>query len=567
MRSRALFALIFVTVGCGDNNKSATPVDSSVPMIDAPLDANPSDLIGAAKATADGTGLSLPISFAKVTYLKPQLGNPTNDPAGFTIQAQQMGPALFVAVDPSTTTPPLARGDVVSFRITELTTIGGQKRVAALDTLMRHSQGADVTTLSQEVTAATDLVTGIDNYDSELVDVTGTIATFASSGSGFEKSQLTTTGMAASAAFVVRVPSTLRDAIDMAPTCTITLKDTPVGRFNAETQLSAFTPSDISLAGCPAPTVVSAIDISATSARITFSRNIAPASVMADGSQFTFDNGLTATAATVSGRTVTVTTNAQAIGTTYTVTVATTVTDLQGTALVTPNTATFSGFIQPASVKLNEVNAHITANCDLLELRVTASGSMGGIQIKERNVVVHTFGALDVVKNDIIVLHFASGSATCNPGTSVSETTIAGQPVGTFARNYDTAFDIFTTDGGITDTDNVISVLDKLGAIVDAVLIENNDNSTAGDSETAAATVAAANQWQMVGGGVPTGGFADANFTPHAVIDSDAPETVNHTGANSESLRRVDDTDDNDKADWAQGANTWGLINAGQAAL
>jgi hypothetical protein len=71
----------------------------------------------------------------------------------------------------------------------------------------------------------------------------------------------------------------------------------------------------------------------------------------------------------------------------------------------------------------------------------------------------------------------------------------------------------------------------------------------------------------MVGGGVPTGGFADANFTPHAVIDSDAPETVNHTGANSESLRRVDDTDDNDKADWAQGANTWGLINAGQAAL
>jgi len=430
MRSRALFALIFVTVGCGDNNKSATPVDSSVPMIDAPLDANPSDLIGAAKATADGTGLSLPISFAKVTYLKPQLGNPTNDPAGFTIQAQQMGPALFVAVDPSTTTPPLARGDVVSFRITELTTIGGQKRVAALDTLMRHSQGADVTTLSQEVTAATDLVTGIDNYDSELVDVTGTIATFASSGSGFEKSQLTTTGMAASAAFVVRVPSTLRDAIDIAPTCTITLKDTPVGRFNAETQLSAFTPSDISLAGCPAPTVVSAIDISATSARITFSRNIAPASVMADGSQFTFDNGLTATAATVSGRTVTVTTNAagdrhdvHGHGRDH----------RHGSAGHRARNAEHGDVLRlhPAGVReLNEVNAHITANCDLLELRVTASGSMGGIQIKERNVVVHTFGALDVVKNDIIVLHFASSSATCNPGTSVNETTIAGQPSG-----------------------------------------------------------------------------------------------------------------------------------------
>ena len=67
----------------------------------------------------------------------------------------------------------------------------------------------------------------------------------------------------------------------------------------------------------------------------------------------------------------------------------------------------------------------------------------------------------------------------------------------------------------------------------------------------------------MVGGGVPTGGFVDDDFSANAALD------LNGTGddASGDSIRRVDDTDDNDKADWAQGASTWGLINAGQSLI
>ena len=70
---------------------------------DAPPDAfTGADAIAAARATADGTGLSLTIPNVIVTYIKPAIGDPTSDPAGFTVQASQTGPALMIAVDPTT---------------------------------------------------------------------------------------------------------------------------------------------------------------------------------------------------------------------------------------------------------------------------------------------------------------------------------------------------------------------------------------------------------------------------------------------------------------------------------
>jgi hypothetical protein len=311
MRKRVLLGLILVTVACGDNKRGSTPIDGSTnPPTDAAPgtdtlspDANAADLIGAAKGTADGTGLSLPIAGALVTYVKPQIGSPTNDPAGFTIQASQTGPALFVAVDPMTTTPPLSRGDVVSFTITALATTGGQKRATAITGLVRHSTGANYAMFTQNVTAATDLVTAIDNYESELVDVTGTVpGMFVASGAGFEKTAFHTTGISGTATFVLRVPAALRDAIDLVPTCTVTLDDTPVGRFNAETQLTAFYEAEITLSNCPAPVLVSATDVSATTVRLTFSRHIDPGSVLGNGSQFTLDGGLTVSGATSAAR-------------------------------------------------------------------------------------------------------------------------------------------------------------------------------------------------------------------------------------------------------------------------
>ena len=60
---------------------AGVPSDGAV---DGPVDAAPAtgDGIAAARAAADGTGLSLAIRGATVTYEKPQIGSVANDPAG-----------------------------------------------------------------------------------------------------------------------------------------------------------------------------------------------------------------------------------------------------------------------------------------------------------------------------------------------------------------------------------------------------------------------------------------------------------------------------------------------------
>jgi hypothetical protein len=197
----------------------------------------------------------------------------------------------------------------------------------------------------------------------------------------------------------------------------------------------------------------------------------------------------------------------------------------------------FTGFETPAGVRINEVNANIASGCDLIELRVTSSGTLRNVRVQERtggsselqldlpNVVVAT--------NDIVVVHLNSGNATCNPGASTNETTSINQrPTAMFARNYDTAWDVFSTDTGLTATDNVITVFDRFGTITDVVLIDDDipasmtPNNVGAASETAAATAAAANQWQNVGGGTPAGGYVDDNFRLHAAVDSDATGTA-----------------------------------------
>lgn len=563
----------------------APNIDAAVDAaVDAPTDATPtaSEWIQFARQAADGTGLTLPIMGATVTYIKPVGGNPTNDPAGFTIQAAQNGPALMVAVDPAMLTPVPVVGDVVSFTITTKTTVAMQPRATAISGFTRSAQGANVGALAQTLTAATDLVTALDSYDSEILDISGTIAgAFATAGSGFEAAQVTTTGMpTASASFVLRVPTTVRDANDMAMGCTFTLDNTPMHRFNAAAQLSAFTTADFMLTNCPAPVVMAAVALSATSVRVTFSRNIAPGSVNVNGSQFTIDNGLTVAAASVSGRTVTLTTTPQLSNTMYTVTVANTVTDLQGTMLGTPNTAMFAGFLTLAVVKINEINANVTdtgppniANCDLVELRVISGGAIGGFKLQERTggsgELSFTFPAMNVATNDIIVVHINAG-ATCNPGTAANETLgVAQQPRATFGANFDGAYDFYATDNGLTSTDNTFTLFDNTNAIIDCVLTSDDVTGTAAAaSETSAATCAAASQWQMVGGGIPTGGFVDDNYSAHAAQDLNG--TANNWAGTT--MQRLDNTDDNDKNDWNNGAdivraNTWGAINAGQTAL
>jgi len=524
--------------------------------------------VAAARGTADGTGLSLPITLATVTYVKPAIGSPTNDPIGFNIQAEQAGPALYVAVDPAMLSPVPAVGDVVSFTITGLTTLNGLKMANGITGFSRSATGVDVNPLVQDLTAATDIVTALGNYESELFDLSGTVSDlFTASGAGFEQAPIATTGIPADTNYRIRIPTALRSSIDLVPGCSFTLNNVPVFRFNAIPQMPAYVASDITVSGCPAPTVASAVAASATTVAVTFSRNVAPGSVMANGSQFTFDNGLTASAATVSGRTVTLTTSAQTGATAYTVTVANTVTDLQGTALGTPNTAMFTGFQVLAVVRINEVNANIVngaAACDLIELRVVSGGLMTGYRLQERDTAtLLTFPAFNVATNDLIVVHMANG-AVCNPGTAANETTAPNQqPQAMFSANFDGAYDFYSSDTGLTNTDNVFTLYNNLGAIIDAVFVSDDPAglTAAGGTETQAAAVGAANQWSPM-----LASYIDTVFRTNAADDLNA---TGMTAAGS-SIQRIDNTDDNDKADWSTGAgpaSTWGALNAGQTAF
>jgi hypothetical protein len=219
---------------------------------------------------------------------------------------------------------------------------------------------------------------------------------------------------------------------------------------------------------------------------------------------------------------------------------------------------------------INELNANIAGGCDLIELRVTQDGSLGGFTLTERvgNTSLSSpelnFAfpqGFNVTKNAIVVVHINSGSATCNPKGATQElTSPTGQLAASFTGNYDTAFDFWSNDDGLVATDNVITLDDVAGNIVDAVLVES---ATSGAADTLAQgnKVAAAGQWSP--GPTANGMYAASDFATSAVPGLKGTGTA----ASGTSLQRNVDADSNTKGDWVTAAQTFGTINAGQAAL
>src|SRR5690606_37203395 len=64
----------------------------------------------------------------------------------------------------------------VSFDVTRSTVAFAQHIVTAIDGLTVHATGFDVATLVQDLSAATDIVTGLDGYESELIQVAAHLA-------------------------------------------------------------------------------------------------------------------------------------------------------------------------------------------------------------------------------------------------------------------------------------------------------------------------------------------------------------------------------------------------------
>jgi len=304
-------------------------------------DPTPSERIEAARNAPDGATYQV-IAHVLVTFLKPLVGS---DPAGFSIQAQAAGPALFVAVDPASLTPPPVVGDDVTFTITVMGTTGGMRQAMGIAGWSRESQGTSIGGMVQNVSNRSDLVSNVTGYETELIHAAGTITSaFSTSGPGFGASSVSTVGLPADPSLKLRVPTSLAGSLDLANGCDFVLDNVPLWRTGATAQLSAWSAFDVQVSGCPAPNVAGAEAGSSTSVDVRFDRLVAPTSVDANGSQFTIP-GLTVSAAVVNGKIVTLTTTAQSTSTSYTVTVSTTVTDTYGTSInAASNSATFTGF-------------------------------------------------------------------------------------------------------------------------------------------------------------------------------------------------------------------------------
>jgi hypothetical protein len=342
-----------VCVQCRDNSGcglgQVCNANNTCEVQQGPTAAATSAQIAAFLAAADGA-LTQAIEGAYVTYIKPKLPVGT-EVGGFFLQAEPEGPAMFVAVDPATLSPALKVGDRVSLSVTKKTDITGVNAAETVTGVTRLSEGHPVKNQSTATpaglavdrsTVVADLQANVANYESELIFLSGTLASDPlNAGGGHTGFEINTTGATAPR---LRLPTTLVEEFKLVKGCGFTLKAGPVWRFNTTAQPSAYALSDLNL-DCPATVLVSASPGSLTQARLTFDRSIDAASITNAAQQFTFSNGLQATAATVNGRDVTVTTTAQTRATEYTVTVANTVKDVLGKPVAASTTpVSFVGF-------------------------------------------------------------------------------------------------------------------------------------------------------------------------------------------------------------------------------
>jgi hypothetical protein len=346
--------------GCLFETQTDCTANDMICEIDACVPPSPGQIAVVRQAIDDALELPLAGSWdiegALVTFVKPEIGG---DAAGFFIQNEQTGPALFVLYADAPTTPDV--GDEVTLNITELDSMNDihvATQLGAAPTVT--SSLNDVSFLIQDVSDV-DLVTNMNDYVSELIVLSGTFSgPFSHAGTGFVAAQINTSVIVDDPSLRLRVPDTLGTTLEATYQsvvgCDVTMTAAvPLWRYYATAQPSAFEESGLDIS-CPAPQLLSAGSISTTEVQLTFSRPIDALSITDPSIQFMIDPSLAVLAADVDGVNVTLVTEAQTADLEYTVTVAETVTDGLGSG-VDPNAnqANFFGFTAPQLLLINEV--------------------------------------------------------------------------------------------------------------------------------------------------------------------------------------------------------------------
>ncbi|WP_375767984.1 chitobiase/beta-hexosaminidase C-terminal domain-containing protein [Archangium gephyra] len=539
--------LRFFSVDKADNAETpgSEPYTISTP-------ANTSAQIATVRSRTNGT-INDPINGALVTYTKPLTGTTASDPAGFFLQSEKNGPALFVAVDP--TAFGIEVGDHVRLRATEKKTLSsGVAYISKFDSWVIYKSREPVEPLLNDVSNV-DLVTNLNDYESELISITGTVAgPFAAAGTGNVSANFVTLGNPANDGKVkLRLTTAVADAREVTQDCVVTTQ-APLWRFTAEAQPSAWATSDLTVLSCPGPKVTSASVTSPTSVTMSFDRTIDTASVLANGSQFTFDKGLVASAATVSGRQVQLTTSTQVPGTVYKVTVASSVKDTRGSGVdAVANNATFTGFITPAQLMLTEIAPGILNGKDLVELLVVKGGSVDKFTLMQgASTILATFPNVVVATGDIIVVHLRPATAPADAPSS--ETTSKSEFANSsYSANYDSAWDFLGTTAEIGYSQRVLRVRDATNATQDGASFYRGGGTPPSDFETQLKSLQDEGQWLPVNcGGAPCSTTSTPTAGQVSVDWAGLPTTKDNT------VRRVVAADNNLASDWAVGASSFG---------
>ena len=366
----------------------------------------------------------------------------------------------------------------------------------------------------------------------------------------------------------LRINNTLQDGLYVEETCELTVTGVPLVRYGGNSQYTPTRLSEVTLHSCPPTEPVAITATSATELRLEMRRNLRPETVSADDFMISIDRVApqlaVQAAAVTNGRFITLMTAPQVLGQRYEIRRVGDVLDLAGQniALSTQPIESFIGYRPPARMLINELNANASSGCDLIEFRATQNRVAAAR--RRRTAVVYAFPEVVVATDDIVVLHFNRGNANCvqsnpagqTPGYEAESTSQFAQAQ--IAANYDTAWDHWTTDSGLTATDNVISLLLD-DTIVDAVLVSDAPTgNAAAASESAARTVAAASQWTTEAGQVsPRVDLSTATSTLTPRKTSNGAGTRNGTN----SIRRTGQTDRNHKGDWSFGASSFGRAN------
>jgi hypothetical protein len=571
-------ALIFTAAGCGDNggnenvkNDLSTGApdlsvgggdDFAMPGGDFAVSPDltpetPSQQLQSVRNAGDSNPMTdggvltmaLPVADVFVTYLRPEVAGETDDPAAFFVQAAPKGPALLIRVNPSSLSPVPLVGDKVKFTVTSAgKDSGGMHQALSITDWAVESSGNDLTSFVQDLSSATDLVSGVNNYESELIKVTGSVAgAFSSSGAGYVAADFDTAVLVSPSPLPsMRVPAGLRDTLDLTSGCALTVGPTPLMRFGTKlSQPSAWVNGDVNVTSCPAPKVLSARATDLTHVVVTFDRIIATA----PSSGFTITPSLAVSAASAAGSTVTLTTVSQSAGQLYTVTADSTVEDTRNQG-VDPahDSAQFHGFASPATVMITEFSPGISKNSDLLELYVLSTGSVSGFTLQQdlttKTKVLATLPDQYVHATDVIVLHIAP------------PTTAAPAPINEIAGDNDCTSNACYTNTwdalGTTDIGNsarVITIKDPSGAIQDGLAFYDG---TAADADGAffieVQALVTAGQWSC----------ATATC---AVADVLSSKNTGNTPAGKSLQRKNGHPDTNAVGDWnAPATSTYGTV-------